>query len=255
VESQAASRIVTLDRGPFPIMDIGTGPAVLLLHGFPDSRHVWRHVAPVLVSAGFRVIAPDLLGFGDAPRPAEARHYRRALLILDVINLLDALGIAKTHIVGHDCGAALTWRLAGSYADRFDRVAALSVGSTGNAGWTTLAQRQKSWYFDFFLKAGIAEQALQQHDWQLFRDWADNQGGRSVAQFGGSESSWRADGRAELVSRGVRASTDSRRNATAIAAMEAASSVGARSLERPRSAAARAADAAVSGFRSGHVAL
>ena len=56
----------------FPVIDQGTGPAVLLLHGFADSRFLWRNQITPLVDAGFRVIAPDLRGFGDAPKPAAA---------------------------------------------------------------------------------------------------------------------------------------------------------------------------------------
>ena len=107
------------------MVDFGTGPAVLLLHGFPDSRFLWRYQLPALAAAGFRVIAPDLRGFGDAPRPTAVRPYRRPFLAADVLGLLDALGVQRAHLVGHDWGAALTWRLAGSYPERFDRVVVL----------------------------------------------------------------------------------------------------------------------------------
>src|SRR5690348_4174385 len=96
------SRSVAVGGETFPTVDIGIGPPVLLLHGFPDSRFLWRHQIPPLVDAGFRVIAPDLRGFGDAPRPAALRPYRRPYLIADVLGLLDALGIERVHLVGHD---------------------------------------------------------------------------------------------------------------------------------------------------------
>jgi pimeloyl-ACP methyl ester carboxylesterase len=155
---------------------VGDGPPVLLLHGFPDSRFLWRAQVPALAAAGFRVIAPDLRGFGDAPRPIEVRPYRRPFLIADVLGILDALGVARTHLVGHDWGAALAWGLAGSYAERLDRVVVLSVGAPASAGWGMVEQREKSWYFDFFLKTGQAEETLTADNWKLFREWSRGQG-------------------------------------------------------------------------------
>jgi len=160
----------------FPVVDVGTGHAVMLLHGFPDSRFLWRYQIPALIAAGFRVIAPDLRGFGDAPRPIELRPYRRAFVIADVLGILDALGVKRSHLVGHDWGAALTWRLAGAYPERFGRMIALSVGAPASRGWDTIEQREKSWYFDFFIKQGIAEKALQADNWKLFREWSRGQG-------------------------------------------------------------------------------
>jgi pimeloyl-ACP methyl ester carboxylesterase len=172
----AITKTIEIKGEPFPVVDVGDGPAVLLLHGFPDSRFLWRYQLPALAAAGFRVIAPDLRGFGDAPRPTAVRPYRRPFLVADVLGILDALGVQHTHLVGHDWGAGLTWRLAGSYPERFDRVVVLSVGAPGNPGWNTIAQREKSWYFDFFLKTGIAEAALMADSWKLFREWSRGQG-------------------------------------------------------------------------------
>jgi len=137
---------------------------------------MWRHQIAALVAAGYRVIAPDLRGFGDAPRPTELRPYRRPFVIADVLGILDALGVRHSHLVGHDWGAALAWRLAGAYPERFDRMIALSVGAPASLGWNTIEQREKSWYFDFFVKVGIAEKALQADGWKLFREWSRGQG-------------------------------------------------------------------------------
>ncbi len=176
MDIHAITKTIEIQGEQFPVIDFGNGPAVLLLHGFPDSRWLWRYQLPALAAAGFRVIAPDLRGFGDAPRPTAVRPYRRPFLAADVVGLLDALQVQRAHIVGHDWGASLTWSLAGSYPERFDRVVVLSVGAPGNPGWDTIAQREKSWYFDFFLKTGIAEAALTANDWQLFREWSRGQG-------------------------------------------------------------------------------
>jgi pimeloyl-ACP methyl ester carboxylesterase len=170
------TRTVELAGEPFPVLDVGAGPAVLLLHGFPDSRGLWRYQAPALCDAGYRVIAPDLRGFGDAPRPVQVRAYRRPFLVADVLRLLDRLGLDRVHLVGHDWGASLSWTVAGSYPDRVDRLVVLSVGAPSSPGWGTVAQREKSWYFDFFCKPRIAEAALAADDWKLFRAWSRGQG-------------------------------------------------------------------------------
>jgi pimeloyl-ACP methyl ester carboxylesterase len=170
------TRIVELGDERFPVVDAGTGPAVLLLHGFPDSRFLWRHQVPALTEAGYRVIAPDLRGLGDAPRPIEVRAYRRPFLVGDVLGLLDRLELDRVHLVGHDWGASLSWRIAGSYSHRVDHLVALSVGAPASPGWETIAQREKSWYFDFFCKPGIAEATLAADDWKLFREWSRGQG-------------------------------------------------------------------------------
>jgi pimeloyl-ACP methyl ester carboxylesterase len=133
IDVHATTKTVELDGERFPVVDVGSGPAVLLLHGFPDSRVLWRHQVPALAAAGLRVIAPDLRGFGEAPRPIDVRPYRRPFIVADVLGLLDALGVTCAHLVGHDWGASLAWRLAGSYPERFGRVVVLSVGAPTRA--------------------------------------------------------------------------------------------------------------------------
>lgn len=156
----------------FPVVDHGTGAPVLLLHGFPDSRHLWRYQIDPLADAGFRVIAPDLRGFGDAPRPQDPKDYARPLLSADVLGILDELGLKKVQLVAHDHGAGLAWRLVAEHPDRFERYVALSVGAPG--GETPIEQREKGWYGALFRQLGVAEEELQRDNWKLFRDWARN---------------------------------------------------------------------------------
>jgi len=148
------------------------GEPVLLLHGFPDSSSLWRHQLPALAAAGFRVVAPDVRGFGLSDRPAEVDAYAIPTLLGDAVGLLDALGIARAHVVCHDWGAALGWGLAMFLPDRVARFAALSVGHFGSFFDAGLEQREKSWYMLYFQYEGIAEEALRADDWKLFRDWA-----------------------------------------------------------------------------------
>src|SRR5690348_1591039 len=110
------------------VVDEGKGPVVLLLHGFPDSSHLWRKQIPALRAAGYRVIAPDLRGFGKSSRPVGVEHYAMPNLVGDVVGLLDGLGIDRAHLVGHDWGAALAWASAAILPQRTLSLTAISVG-------------------------------------------------------------------------------------------------------------------------------
>jgi pimeloyl-ACP methyl ester carboxylesterase len=161
-------RLHVSEHGP------ASGEPVLLLHGFPDSSSLWRHQVPALVKAGYRVIAPDLRGFGLSERPTEVDAYMIPTLIGDAVALLDSLGVLRAHVVCHDWGAALGWGLAMFTPEKVDRLVALSVGHFGSFFSAGIEQREKSWYMLFFQYEGIAEDALRADDWKLFREWTRN---------------------------------------------------------------------------------
>jgi len=147
----------------------GEGPAVFLLHGFPDSNALWRDVMPALVQAGYQVIAPDQRGFGASDAPRGVKQYRMATIASDAIAVLDALDIPKAHLVAHDWGAVIGWLLAGEHGDRFYSYTALSVGHPAayrTGGWE---QKRKSWYAVFFLLRGIPEAVMKAWNWAAFR--------------------------------------------------------------------------------------
>ena len=147
------------------------GPPVLLLHGFPDTAELWRHQIPALADAGYRVIAPDLRGYGESSRPAEVSAYRMRTLIGDVIGLLDDLRLPSAAVVGHDWGAGLAWALAMFTPERVSSLTTLSVGhpsTRGHAGWE---QSQLSWYMLWFLLPDVAETMMPKDDWAFLRQW------------------------------------------------------------------------------------
>ena len=148
----------------------GEGPAVLLLHGFPDTGRLWRHQAPALAEAGFQVIVPDLRGYGRSDKPEAVSAYSIPVLAGDVMAVLANLGIARAHVVGHDWGAALAWAMASLAPDSVDHLVALSVGSPATF-FSTLEQRQKSWYMLLFQFPVIAERWLTEDNWANFRSW------------------------------------------------------------------------------------
>jgi pimeloyl-ACP methyl ester carboxylesterase len=150
----------------------GEGTPVVLLHGFPDSGRLWRNQVPALTGAGFRVVVPDLRGYGGSDKPAGVESYRMSALAADVSGLLDHLGIGRAHVVGHDWGAALSWVLATARPDRVDHLAVLSVGHPASFAAAGLAQREKSWYMLLFQFEEVAEQWLSGDNWSDFRAWA-----------------------------------------------------------------------------------
>ena len=107
--------------------DVG-GPAggdlVLLLHGFPQTRHAWREELRALAAAGFRACAPDQRGYSAGARPSGVDAYRVELLVADALAIASALGAERFHLVGHDWGGQLAWILA---AQNPRRVRTLSV--------------------------------------------------------------------------------------------------------------------------------
>jgi pimeloyl-ACP methyl ester carboxylesterase len=167
---------ITANGLSFQVVDEGSGDVVALLHGFPDSSALWRHQIPMLVDAGYRVIAPDLRGFGDSDRPGDPGAYAMEALVGDVLGILDALEVDRADVVGHDWGAALGWALAAFAPQRVRRFVALSVGHPSGY-FDSLRQREMSWYMLFFLFPGVAEEALPRDDWAFLRTWLAGQGG------------------------------------------------------------------------------
>src|SRR5690606_21583445 len=137
---------------------------VLLLHGWPDTRHLWRGVVPALHAAGYRTIAPDLRGFGDSDKPEPVEAYGLLQLAGDALAVLDHVGAEQAHVVGHDWGAALAWALAAFAPERVASLAALSVGHPVAFREAGFPQREKSWYMLLFQFEGVAEQWLAADD-------------------------------------------------------------------------------------------
>jgi pimeloyl-ACP methyl ester carboxylesterase len=154
----------------------GQGPVILLLHGFPDTHIVWRKQVPVLASAGFRVIAPDLRGYGRSDAPEHVLDYSLDKVRADVIGLLDALKIDKVHLVGHDWGALLGWQLVSMVPQRIDHFVALSTGHPKAIAHAGLLQSLRLAYVPMFCMPGIAEGILKAADWFALRQFTSEPG-------------------------------------------------------------------------------
>jgi pimeloyl-ACP methyl ester carboxylesterase len=107
--------------------EAGSGFPVLFCHGFPESWYSWRHQLEALASQGFRAIAPDMRGYGQTDKPEAIDRYSIFHLTGDMVGLLDALGIGRAAIVGHDWGAPVAWNCALFRPDRFPFLTTLSV--------------------------------------------------------------------------------------------------------------------------------
>ncbi|WP_112239056.1 alpha/beta fold hydrolase [Kribbella monticola] len=113
----------------------GTGPPVLLLHGFPQTHLMWHRVAPGLAEH-FTVVATDLRGFGDSGKPdsaADHSPYSMREIARDQVEVMEALGYRKFAVVGHDRGARCAYRMALDHPERIDRLAVLDIVPTGDA--------------------------------------------------------------------------------------------------------------------------
>jgi pimeloyl-ACP methyl ester carboxylesterase len=163
-------RRVAGDGVTLAVLDEGKGRPVVLLHGFPDSSHLWRHQVPALVDSGMRMIAPDLRGFGESDKPAAVDEYAVSRSVADVLALLDGMGIERADVVGHDWGAVVAWVLAASAPARVERLVAMSVGHPNALRPRSLEQREKGWYQLLFQFAGTAEELLRRDDWKLLRE-------------------------------------------------------------------------------------
>ena len=152
----------------------GNGAPVVLLHGWPDSAYLWRNQVPALAASGFRVIAPDMRGFGRSDRPQQVAAYALAEAVADVAGILDALGIEKAHVVGHDWGAAVAWLTATIRPERVDRLVVLSVPHLRAS--QTLRQHEMAWYQLFFQFTEIAEATLRYDDWAMLRAFSRGDG-------------------------------------------------------------------------------
>lgn len=134
----------------FDVLDSGPadGETIVLLHGFPQSSATWSAVTPRLVDAGFRVLAPDQRGYSPGARPLSRRSYRLDTLAEDVIALLDAAGVERAHVVGHDWGGSVAWALAMWHPERLASMTTLSTPHPAAfmRAMYTSSQCLRSWY-------------------------------------------------------------------------------------------------------------
>ena len=155
-------------------VSMGTGPLVLLLHGFPDFWYLWRRQLPLLAAAGFRAVACDLRGYNLSERPRRVEEYRLDLLADDVAALVRSLGETRAHVVAHDWGGAIAWHVAVRHPDVIDRLVICNAPHPARFRQLlrTLPQAARSWYVRAVQVPWLPERALgASGGWLLDRLW------------------------------------------------------------------------------------
>jgi pimeloyl-ACP methyl ester carboxylesterase len=159
-----AARSVTLRSGiRLAVHEAGSGPAVVLCHGFPELGYSWRHQIAALARAGYRAIAPDQRGYGDSSRPQEIEAYGMGELCQDLVDLLDALGLERAIFAGHDWGGFVAWAMPVLHPQRCAGV--IGVNTPNRPFPTTPMLRRvfgndEQLYILWFQAPGVAERVL-----------------------------------------------------------------------------------------------
>ncbi|MGW5677649.1 alpha/beta fold hydrolase [Streptomyces sp. NPDC003860] len=120
-------RLVPSPAGRTHVVEQGSGPLVLLVHGFPESWYSWRHQLPALAAAGYRAVAMDVRGYGRSSHPTEIGAYRLHELVEDTLAVVEGLGESSAVIVGHDWGASIAANSALLHPEVFRAVGLMSV--------------------------------------------------------------------------------------------------------------------------------
>ncbi|KAG8659966.1 hypothetical protein MANES_02G098700v8 [Manihot esculenta] len=152
------------------VAEKGTGPLVLLLHGFPEFWYSWRHQITFLANHGYHVVAPDLRGYGDSDSPLTHHSYTLLHLVGDLVGILDHFGEQQAFVVGHDWGAVLAWHLSLHRPDRVKGVIAMSVPYyQRNPDAKVIESFRRifgdGFYICQFQEAGRAEKAFARYDY------------------------------------------------------------------------------------------
>ncbi|MHB1487268.1 MAG: alpha/beta fold hydrolase [Acidimicrobiales bacterium] len=149
------------------LVEAGTGPMVLLVHGFPESWYSWRHQLPVLARAGYRAVAIDVRGYGQSSKPTPTESYRMMAHVADNLGVVSALGAGEAVIIGHDWGSPIAATSALLRPDVFRAVGLLSVpyAQRGHRRPTESFKKlggAEEFYINYFQQPGRAEAEIEQ---------------------------------------------------------------------------------------------
>ncbi|KAM4711291.1 bifunctional epoxide hydrolase 2 [Anableps anableps] len=146
-------------------VEMGSGPPVLLCHGFPESWYSWRYQIPALAAAGFRVLALDMKGYGESMAPPDIEEYSQEQLCKDLITFMDKMCIPQVTLVGHDWGGTLVWTMASYFPERIRAVASLNTPLFPPEPSKPVSEKLKALpifdYQIYFQKPGVAEAELE----------------------------------------------------------------------------------------------
>lgn len=149
------------------------GPAVLLLHGFPEFWYGWRHQISALADAGFRTLVPDQRGYGESDKPRPVSAYALDKLADDAVGLIQSTGRPRASLVGHDWGGVVAWWVAMKYPEVVDRFVAINAPhpvAFRRLLRTSLVQRLRSYYMLGFQTPWLPEIGLRLSNWRSLTD-------------------------------------------------------------------------------------
>ena len=149
----------------------GSGPLMLMLHGFPEFWYSWRYQIPEFAS-DFKVVAPDLRGYNDSDKPASQSAYVMNELVRDVEGIITGLGYEKCVLVAHDWGGGIAWSFASKYPQMLEKLIIMNCPHPAkfSEGLRTPQQLLRSWYMFFFQLPVIPELFLQSQDYQFIEN-------------------------------------------------------------------------------------
>ncbi|MCX5471512.1 alpha/beta hydrolase [Alcaligenes sp. A-TC2] len=163
--SELSHHYIEVNRVRLHYVEAGSGPAVIFCHGFPELWYSWRHQLPALAKTGYRAIALDMRGHGESEAPAEVGSYGVMQTVGDVIGLMDALGIEKAVMVGHDAGTSTAYHTALMRPDRVRGVMGLSVPYIPRGDLSILEAFEGAvppgFYMQYFQAPGVADHDLE----------------------------------------------------------------------------------------------
>ena len=144
------------------VAQAGSGPLIVLVHGWPESWYSWRHQIAALAAAGYRVAAVDVRGYGGSDKPDAIEAYAIKQMCADIAGLVEGLGEKQAILFGHDWGAPIVWNTALFFPDRVRAVAGLSVPHTGRGPAPRIElfrnlYKDRFFYQLYFQKPGVAE--------------------------------------------------------------------------------------------------
>jgi pimeloyl-ACP methyl ester carboxylesterase len=144
----------------------GQGPLAILVHGWPESWYSWRHQIDVLVMAGYRVVVPDVRGYGGSDKPEPVEAYDMESLIGDVLGLIAHFGRTRALLIGHDWGAPIVWNTTALHPEQASAVVALSVpysprGKVSSIELWRQLYAGRFFYQVYFQEPGVAEKELE----------------------------------------------------------------------------------------------
>lgn len=149
-QNEATLRYIETNGVKLRIAEMGEGPLVILVHGWPESWYSWRHQLSALADAGYHAVAPDMRGYGKSDKPDAVEAYDIKQVTADIAGIVDALGEESAILIGHDWGSIVTWNSMLLYPEKFSALVSMSVPYSGRGGQSPVDGMRASMGDNFF---------------------------------------------------------------------------------------------------------